>query len=151
MIWFFLLQICMKEKFEKKNHFDHANLNYASILRISSDQPILTVLTWWLGFVRKQNRQDGSNAQSMFELVKQWQQSGKSQKQFSGENHLKLSKFLYWVQKFRRTGETRRPFPLLNDGRLLINHLKGCQPGKLYMPLCFIIFWLVWTFWLFVR
>jgi len=30
--------------------------------------------------------QDGSKAQLMFELVEQWQQSGKSQRQFTGGN-----------------------------------------------------------------
>ena len=58
--------------------------------------------------------QDGSKAQSMFELVEQWQQSGKSQKQFSGENHIKLSKFIYWVQKHRQSNVSNQGFASLS-------------------------------------
>jgi hypothetical protein len=41
-------------------------------------------------------------ATAMFDLVEQWQQSEKSQKLFSEENHLKLGTFIYWVQKYRQ-------------------------------------------------
>jgi len=58
--------------------------------------------------------QDGSKAQSMFELVEQWQQSGKSQKQFSGENHITLCKFLYWVQKYRQSSSSNQGFASLS-------------------------------------
>jgi hypothetical protein len=42
-------------------------------------------------------------ATAMFDLVEQWQGSGKSQKLFSEENHLKLGTFIYWVQKHRQS------------------------------------------------
>lgn len=38
----------------------------------------------------------------MFELVEQWQQSGKSQQQFSTEHNVKLATFGYWVKKHRQ-------------------------------------------------
>lgn len=37
----------------------------------------------------------------MYDLVEQWQQSGKSQKQFSAEHNIKLATFSYWVRKYR--------------------------------------------------
>ncbi len=38
----------------------------------------------------------------MFDLVEQWQQSGKSQQQFSVEHNIKLATFGYWVKKHRQ-------------------------------------------------
>ncbi|HPE43638.1 MAG TPA: hypothetical protein PKV88_06120 [Bacteroidales bacterium] len=38
----------------------------------------------------------------MFELVEQWQESGKSQQQFSKEQNIKLATFNYWVKKHRQ-------------------------------------------------
>jgi hypothetical protein len=46
--------------------------------------------------------QNDPKTQSMYELVQQWQQSGKTQKQFSEENHIKKATFIYWVQKYRQ-------------------------------------------------
>ena len=46
---------------------------------------------------------EGTKAAAMFDLVEQWQQSGKSQKQFSEENRIKLWTLLYWVQKYRQS------------------------------------------------
>jgi hypothetical protein len=46
--------------------------------------------------------QNDTKTQSMYALVQQWQQSGKTQKQFSEENHIKLATFMYWVQKYRQ-------------------------------------------------
>jgi hypothetical protein len=46
--------------------------------------------------------QNDTKTQSMYALVQQWQQSGKTQKQFSEENHIKLATFVYWVQKRRQ-------------------------------------------------
>jgi len=51
---------------------------------------------------------DQDKTASMFELVAQWQQSEKSQKQFSLEHGIKLATFGYWVKKYRQqhSGET---------------------------------------------
>lgn len=38
----------------------------------------------------------------MFDLIEQWQQSGKSQNQFSTEHNIKLATFGYWVKKYRQ-------------------------------------------------
>ena len=38
----------------------------------------------------------------MFDLVEQWQQSGKNQKQFSEGHNIKLSTFGYWARKYRQ-------------------------------------------------
>ena len=45
---------------------------------------------------------DQDKASNMFELVEQWQQSGKSQKQFILEHDIKLATFGYWVKKYRQ-------------------------------------------------
>ncbi|NOU47237.1 MAG: hypothetical protein HOO86_09265 [Bacteroidales bacterium] len=46
--------------------------------------------------------QNQDKTADMFELVEQWQQSGKSQQQFSAENNIKLATFGYWVKKHRQ-------------------------------------------------
>ena len=45
---------------------------------------------------------DQDKTSNMFELVEQWQQSGKSQKQFILEHDIKLATFGYWVKKYRQ-------------------------------------------------
>ena len=57
--------------------------------------------------------QSDSKTQSMFELVENWQQSGKSQKQFSVENDIKLATFMYWVQKYRQDKSPNHGFASL--------------------------------------
>ncbi len=57
--------------------------------------------------------QNDSKTQSMYELVEQWQQSGKTQKQFSEDNHIKLATFIYWVQKHRQTNAPDHGFASL--------------------------------------
>lgn len=54
-----------------------------------------------------------AKATAMFDLVEQWRQSGKSQKQFSEENHIKLWTLLYWVQKYRQSKAPDRGFASL--------------------------------------
>lgn len=46
--------------------------------------------------------QNEDKSARMFELVEQWQQSGKSQQQFSVEHNIKLATFGYWVKKHRQ-------------------------------------------------
>lgn len=46
--------------------------------------------------------QNEDKAADMFKLVEQWQQSGKSQQQFSSEQNIKLATFGYWVKKHRQ-------------------------------------------------
>jgi len=57
--------------------------------------------------------QNDTKTQSMYALVQQWQQSGKTQKQFSEENHIKLATFVYWVQKHRQGNATDHGFASL--------------------------------------
>ena len=57
--------------------------------------------------------QNGTKSQSMSMLVQRWQQSGKTQKQFSEENHIKLATFIYWLQKHRQTKDTESGFASL--------------------------------------
>jgi hypothetical protein len=57
--------------------------------------------------------QNDTKTQSMYELVEQWQQSGKTQKQFSEENHIKLATFMYWVQKHRQINAPDHGFAAL--------------------------------------
>ena len=40
--------------------------------------------------------------QMMLALVEQWQQSGKTQKDFAAENEIALSKLHYWIKKKRQ-------------------------------------------------
>ena len=61
--------------------------------------------------------QNDLKTQSMYELVKQWQQSGKTQKQFSEENHIKLHTFMYWVQKHRQENTPDHGFASLTISR----------------------------------
>jgi hypothetical protein len=61
--------------------------------------------------------QNDTKTQSMYELVEQWQQSGKTQKQFSEENHIKLATFIYWVQKHRQINVTDHGFAALTIGQ----------------------------------
>ena len=39
----------------------------------------------------------------MFNLIEQWKESGKTQKQFSSEQGIKYSTFLYWKKKYRQS------------------------------------------------
>jgi hypothetical protein len=57
--------------------------------------------------------QNDTKTQSMYALVEQWQQSGKSQKQFSEDNHIKLHTFMYWVQKHRQANTPDQGFASL--------------------------------------
>ena len=57
--------------------------------------------------------QDESKTQSMFDLVEQWQQSGKSQSQFSSENGIRLHTLGYWVKKHRESQDTHQGFASL--------------------------------------
>jgi hypothetical protein len=57
--------------------------------------------------------QSDTKTQSMYELVQQWQQSGKTQKQFSEESHIKLATFIYWVQKYRQANGSDHGFASL--------------------------------------
>jgi hypothetical protein len=61
--------------------------------------------------------QNDTKTQSMYELVEQWQQSGKTQKQFSEENHIKLATFMYWVQKHRQINAPDHGFAALTIGQ----------------------------------
>jgi len=47
--------------------------------------------------------QEITNREEMFALIKRWKESGKTQKQFSRENGIKYSKFLYWMKKYRQS------------------------------------------------
>lgn len=47
--------------------------------------------------------QDQIKLTAMFDLVEQWQQSGKSQRQFSTENGIRLHTLGYWVKKYRES------------------------------------------------
>jgi len=49
----------------------------------------------------------------MFDLVEQWQQSGKSQSQFSSENGIRLHTLGYWVKKYRESHATNPGFAAL--------------------------------------
>ena len=57
--------------------------------------------------------QDESKTQSMFDIVEQWQQSGKSQSQFSSENGIRLHTLGYWVKKYRESQDTHHGFASL--------------------------------------
>lgn len=46
--------------------------------------------------------QNQGKTANMFELVEQWQRSGKSQQLFSSEHNLKLATFSYWIKKYRQ-------------------------------------------------
>jgi hypothetical protein len=61
----------------------------------------------------KKVMKEEAKSTAMFNLVEQWSQSGKSQKQFSEENRIKLWKFLYWVQKYRQSKAPDRGFASL--------------------------------------
>ena len=61
--------------------------------------------------------QNDTKTQSMYELVEQWQQSGKTQKQFSEENHIKLATFMYWIQKHRQANAPDHGFASLTLSR----------------------------------
>jgi hypothetical protein len=61
--------------------------------------------------------QNDTKTQSMYELVEQWLQSGKTQKQFSEENHIKLATFIYWVQKHRQINAPDHGFATLTIGQ----------------------------------
>lgn len=65
-----------------------------------------------------------SKTESMYELVQQWQQSGKTQKQFSEENHIRLHTFIYWVQKYRQSNTPDQGF-----ASLTISQENGVVPS----------------------
>ena len=65
-----------------------------------------------------------SKMAAMFELVEQWRQSGKSQKQFSEENHIKLWTLLYWVQKYGQSKAADQGF-----ASLTLAPEPGAEPG----------------------
>jgi hypothetical protein len=61
----------------------------------------------------KKVMKEETKAVAMFDLVEQWRQSGKSQKQFCEENHIKLWTLLYWVQKYRQSKAPEQGFASL--------------------------------------
>ena len=61
--------------------------------------------------------QNQDKTTGMFELVEQWQQSGKSQQQFSAENNIKLATFVYWVKKHRQQKVTEIGFAKVELGQ----------------------------------
>jgi hypothetical protein len=69
--------------------------------------------------------QNDTKTQSMYELVEQWQQSGKTQKQFSEENHIKLATFMYWVQKYRQINVPDHGFATLTIGQETVDSNKS--------------------------
>lgn len=71
--------------------------------------------------------QDESKTQSMFEIVEQWQQSGKSQSQFSSENGIRLHTLGYWVKKYRESQDTHQGFAALTvsgEGKTVSAHAR---------------------------
>lgn len=46
----------------------------------------------------------------MFDLVKRWEKSGKSQKEFSSENNVKCHAFGYWVKRYKQSNSTNQGF-----------------------------------------
>ena len=57
--------------------------------------------------------QGENKTRSMFEKVEQWQQSGKSQSQFSSENGIRIHTLGYWVKKYRESQDTHQGFASL--------------------------------------
>ncbi len=47
---------------------------------------------------------------AMFNLVEQWQKSGKSQKQFSLEKNIKLYSLTYWTKKYHQSKNAYQGF-----------------------------------------
>lgn len=61
--------------------------------------------------------QNEDKAADMFKLVEQWQQSEKSQQQFSSEQNIKLATFSYWVKKHRQQKESEIGFAKVDLGQ----------------------------------
>lgn len=61
--------------------------------------------------------QNEDKTAGMFELVEQWQQSGKSQQQFSSEQNIKLATFCYWVKKRRQQNTSEFGFAKVKLGQ----------------------------------
>ncbi len=51
--------------------------------------------------------QDTRKHDRIFALIKKWEASGKTKKQFSQENGIKYSTFLYWMKKYRESTSGR--------------------------------------------
>jgi hypothetical protein len=79
-------------------------------------------LTDDIALAKKVMKEESKEA-AMFDLVEQWRQSGKSQKQFSEENHIKLWTLLYWVQKYRQSKAPDQGF-----ASLTISPESGANP-----------------------
>ena len=47
--------------------------------------------------------QSTTKRDKMFALIEEWKNSGKTQKQFSREQGIKYSTFLYWKKKYRES------------------------------------------------
>jgi hypothetical protein len=60
--------------------------------------------------------QEESKSSAMFDLVQEFQQSGKSQKQFSGEKRIRLHTFGYWVKKYNQSQGAHPGFASLTVG-----------------------------------
>ena len=61
--------------------------------------------------------QNEDKSVGMFDLVEQWQQSGKSQQQFSIEHNIKLATFGYWVKKHRQQKSSEIGFAKVELGQ----------------------------------
>ena len=70
--------------------------------------------------------QDENKTQSMFEIVEQWQQSGKSQSQFSSENGIRIHTLGYWVKKYRESQDLHQGFASLTVSEEAKSH--SAQP-----------------------
>jgi transposase-like protein len=53
---------------------------------------------------------ESSKELAMFDMVENWQKSGKSQKKFSSENNVKFHTFSYWVQRYKQSKSTNPGF-----------------------------------------
>jgi transposase-like protein len=67
--------------------------------------------------LQKIDMQNEDKASSMYELVAQWHQSGKSQQQFSSEHDIKLATFSYWVKKHRQQKSSELGFAKVELGQ----------------------------------
>lgn len=70
-----------------------------------------------------------SSPEEMFKLIEDYQNSGKSQKEFCGEAGIKPSTFSYWVRKKRLKETSENGFIKIDTSSASLENLEICYPN----------------------
>jgi transposase-like protein len=78
------------------------------------------------------NQERNKRQEEMLSLIKQWQESGKSQKSFCQEHELTYTTFYYWLRLYRRVQDESNFLPVeISSG----SHIEIRYPGGVILQI----------------